>query len=229
MCCQAWGRARRLRMPMMEFKYAPIDGDVTESGEISGYASKFGEVDDGGDIVQIGAFTKSLSRRRPKMLWAHDPAQPIGVWSEMSEDESGLRVPGKIDLSVQRAREVHSLLKSGAIDGLSIGYRTALASKNEKGQRLLKELDLWEVSLVTFPMLSSASVDAVKSDNPADIAMFKRIVESAMRDAGCSSTQAKAAAVAAAKSWFGRDVQIGDTSERLDPRDIGDIIRGFKP
>ena len=97
------------------------------------------------------------------MLWQHDPAQPIGVWDEVREDARGLWVKGRILDSVEKGREAAALIAAGAIDGLSIGYRTVKASKNSKGQRLLSELELWEVSLVTFPMLPSARV-AAKGD-----------------------------------------------------------------
>jgi HK97 family phage prohead protease len=99
------------------------------------------------------------------MLWQHDPAQPIGIWEEVREDDRGLYVKGRILEGVARGREAAALVAAGAIDGLSIGYRTVKAAKDDKGQRLLTELELWEVSLVTFPMLPSARVVA-KSDMP---------------------------------------------------------------
>ncbi len=140
---------------------APVDGGV----EISGYASLFGAADQGGDVVEAGAYAACLTRaksagRSIKMLWQHDPAQPIGVWDEVREDKRGLWVKGRILSSVARGREAAALIEAGAIDGLSIGYRTVKASKNTKGQRLLSELELWEVSLVTFPMLPTARVAA---------------------------------------------------------------------
>ncbi len=140
---------------------AEVDGGV----EISGYASLFGAADQGGDVVEAGAYAACLKRaetagRSIKMLWQHDPAQPIGVWDDVREDKRGLWVKGRILSSVARGREAAALIEAGAIDGLSIGYRTVKAGKNTKGQRLLSELELWEVSLVTFPMLPSARVAA---------------------------------------------------------------------
>ena len=142
----------------------------TQSGgtEISGYASLFGDADQGGDVVQQGAYANSLKTvaaagRSIKMLWQHDPTQPIGVWDEVREDAKGLWVKGRILSDVAKGREAAALIAAGAIDGLSIGYRTVKATKNTKGQRLLSELELWEVSLVTFPMLPSARV-ASKGD-----------------------------------------------------------------
>lgn len=138
---------------------------VTDGVQIEGYASFFGQVDKGGDVVAKGAYAASLKRLaakngRVKMLWQHDPAQPIGIWDEVREDARGLYVKGRILNDVEKGREAVALIDAGAIDGLSIGYRTLRATKNDKGQRLLNELELWEVSLVTFPMLPSARVGA---------------------------------------------------------------------
>lgn len=139
---------------------------VTDGTTISGYASLFGAADQGGDVVQKGAYAVSLSKGRGvKMLWQHDPAQPIGVWDEVREDAKGLWVKGRLLTDVAKGREAASLIAAKAIDGLSIGYRTVKACKDEKGGRLLSELELWEVSLVTFPMLPDARV-GVKGDDP---------------------------------------------------------------
>ena len=143
---------------------------VSDGAVIEGYASLFGASDQGGDIVQKGAYGASLKAlaaqaRKVKMLWQHDPAQPIGVWDEVREDERGLYVKGRLLDSVARGREAAALIAAGAIDGLSIGYRTLKAGKDDKGRRLLSELELWEVSLVTFPMLPSARV-AAKGETP---------------------------------------------------------------
>ncbi|MDO9638808.1 MAG: HK97 family phage prohead protease [Pseudotabrizicola sp.] len=142
---------------------------VTGSGTVEGYASLFGLKDQGGDVVLAGAYAGSLKRlasagAKVKMLWQHDAAQPIGVWDEVREDARGLWVKGRILTEVARGREAAALLAAGAIDGLSIGYRTVKAERDGKGRRLLSELELWEVSLVTFPMLSEARVQA-KSDD----------------------------------------------------------------
>lgn len=158
----------------LEHKFCRFDADVTlvEGTRIEGYASLFGACDQGGDVVTKGAYARSLTklakdRRAVKMLWQHDPAQPIGIWDDVREDDRGLFVKGRLLDSVERGREAAALIEAGAIDGLSIGYRTVKAAKNDKGQRLLNELELWEVSLVTFPMLPSARV-AAKGETPAD-------------------------------------------------------------
>lgn len=136
------------------------------AGIIEGYASLFGVADTGGDIVMAGAFARSLMKRGAagvKMLWQHQPAEPIGVWTSIVEDARGLKVVGRLDLSVARAREALSLMRGGAIDGLSIGFRALRAATDRSsGVRRLHEVDLWEVSVVTFPMLTQARIDAVK-------------------------------------------------------------------
>lgn len=152
----------------LELKFCAPGSDlvVTDGSVISGYASLFGKSDQGGDTVQTGAYAASLAKgRKIKMLWQHDPAQPIGVWDEVCEDARGLWVKGRLLTDVARGREAASLITAGAIDGLSIGYRTVKARKDDKGGRLLSELELWEVSLVTFPMLPDARV-AAKGDDP---------------------------------------------------------------
>ncbi|MEE9389337.1 MAG: HK97 family phage prohead protease [Paracoccaceae bacterium] len=148
--------------------------NVTDGTKIEGYASYFGKRDKGGDVVQAGAYGASLkalagSGRRVKMLWQHDPVQPIGIWDEVHEDERGLYVKGRLLSDVAKGREAAALIEAGAIDGLSIGYRTVKAQKDAKGQRVLSELELWEVSLVTFPMLPEARVGAKGEDLETDL------------------------------------------------------------
>lgn len=157
----------------LEHKFARFgDGLTVQDGTvIQGYASVFGKPDQGKDVVQKGAYAASLKAllatgRRVKMLWQHDATQPIGIWDEVREDNQGLYVKGRLLTGVEKGREAVALIEAGAIDGLSIGYRTVRSARDEKGQRLLTELELWEVSLVTFPMLPSARV-AAKGDDPS--------------------------------------------------------------
>jgi HK97 family phage prohead protease len=156
--------------PALETKFRRFDGELAlkDGAVIAGHASLFGAADQGGDVVQAGAYAASLARLARegigvKMLWQHDPTRPIGVWDEVGEDQRGLFVKGRLLLEVQAAREAHALLQAGAIDGLSIGYRTIRAEK-AAGSRLLHEIELWEVSLVTFPMLPEARVETSVSD-----------------------------------------------------------------
>ena len=154
----------------LDHKFCQLGTDVTvtDGTIISGYASLFGKPDQGGDIVEAGAYATSLMKPGSiKMLWQHDPTQPIGVWDEVLEDNKGLWVKGRLLTDVAKGREAASLIGAGAIDGLSIGYRTVKARKDGKGGRLLLELELWEVSLVTFPMLPDARVGG-KADDLTD-------------------------------------------------------------
>ena len=142
---------------------------LTDDTVIEGYASLFGQTDQGGDIVMPGAYAKSLMRlsdrgAKVRMLWQHDPARPIGVWEEIREDKYGLWVKGRLLPEVAQAREAAALIAAGALDGLSIGFRTISAGRDQKGRRLLTEIELWEVSLVTFPMLPSARVVQAKNE-----------------------------------------------------------------
>jgi len=150
-----------------ETKFAPVSLSAVEAdGTFTGYASLFNKADLGRDVVMPGAFRASLTKRGAggvKMLFQHDPAEPIGVWLDIAEDGQGLAVKGKLTAGVARAREVLALMRAGAIDGLSIGYRTVRGRTDAKsGVRRLYEVDLWEISVVTFPMLSEARVSAVK-------------------------------------------------------------------
>lgn len=135
----------------------------TSRMRISGYASLFGKRDLGGDIVRRGAFAASLLSLKDgqlPMLFAHETVEPIGVWHRMFEDTSGLFVSGDIFLGDTRADRTARLVRSGALNGLSIGYRTA-RSRPSRGGRELIELDLWEVSIVAFPMLRAARITQI--------------------------------------------------------------------
>ena len=170
--------------------------DVSGDGSFSGYASLFGAVDLGRDVIEPGAFAASLKRRGAsdvRMLYQHDPDQPIGRWLSIREDAHGLHVEGKLSLGVARAREVHELMKSGALDGLSIGFQTLRARSEAKaGVRRILSADLWEISVVTFPMQPGARVTAVKAAAGAVPALTVRELERRLtRDAGLTRRQAR--------------------------------------
>lgn len=134
-----------------------IDAD----GRFSGYASVFNRVDGGGDIVMVGAFAKSLRRRgeRIRLLFQHDPKEPVGIWEQLAEDAHGLFVAGRLVPGVARADGLKRLIENGALDGLSIGFRTVRAQREAgTGHRRLLEIDLFEISIVTFPMLEDARI-----------------------------------------------------------------------
>jgi len=141
---------------------------IEPDGTVEGYASLFGEVDAARDMVMPGAFAHTLRNRglrRIPMLFQHDPSEPIGIWLDLREDSHGLRARGRLIPEVMRAREVHALVKAGAIDGLSIGFRTVKGRIDPKTRiRKLDQVDLWEISIVTFPLLAGARVRAVKEN-----------------------------------------------------------------
>lgn len=148
-------------------KFANLElKNLGRDGSFCGYASVFGEVDLGKDIIEKGAFRRSLVERGSggiRMLYQHDPREPIGTWKLIREDERGLYVEGVLAPGVSRAKEVHALMKSGALDGLSIGFQTVRSGKADGlGVRRILEADLWEISVVTFPMLPTARVSNVK-------------------------------------------------------------------
>jgi HK97 family phage prohead protease len=160
---------------------------VDAEGRFEGYASLFGVEDLGRDIVERGAFTASLARRGAsgvKMLWQHDPAEPIGRWLEIREDGRGLAVRGQILTGLSKGREVLALLDAGVLDGLSIGFKTVRGRRDPRsGIRRLHEVDLWEISLVTFPMqpearvgpLSTRGVSALALEAEAHVARMRAI------------------------------------------------------
>lgn len=166
-------------------------------GSFSGYGSVFGIMDLGGDIMMPGAFTDTLKdwkKRKgwPAMLWQHDTREPVGVWNKMTEDEKGLAMDGDLILEVPKAQTAYALMKRRAVTGLSIGYRTKDYEMDRKtGARRLKKVDLFEVSLVTSPMLPEAQISTVKTG----LALLSdRELEAMLRDeARLSNRDAKAA------------------------------------
>lgn len=170
--------------------------EITEEGRFSGYASVFDVIDYYDDEIVRGAFAKSIAEKMPVMLWQHDSAEPVGVYESIREDDIGLWIEGRLLLDLEKGREAYILLKNQAIRGLSIGFVPILwewENRESRRIRVLKEIDLWEVSLVTFPANPKALVDDVKSIKTI------RDVEDTLRDAGFSRTEAKAL-IAACKS-----------------------------
>jgi uncharacterized protein len=168
-----------------------------DDGAFEGYASLFNREDLGHDVIVPGAFRDSLLNRgaaRIKMLFQHDPGEPIGVWDEIREDARGLYVRGRLMTAVSKAREVLALMRAGALDGLSIGFKAVKARRDAaNGVRRLEQIDLWEISVVTFPMLPGARVESVKSPRFAHAAPTMRDFERWLtRDAGLTRTEARA-------------------------------------
>lgn len=168
-----------------------------DDGTIEGYGSVFGVRDSYSDVIAAGAFEASIKEHRaagtlPAMLWQHDSDQPIGVWTEMREDSTGLFVKGKLALDTVKGKEAYSLLKLGALNGLSIGFVSKQWSYDKSNEiRTLTEIDLWEVSLVTFPANKEARITGVKAADIGGITTIRQ-AEKMLRDAGFSTDAAKA-------------------------------------
>jgi HK97 family phage prohead protease len=168
----------------METKHFAIDEFKAddETRTIEGYGSIYDYVDSQKDVVVRGAFTKSLNARKPVMLWQHDQASPIGVWDVAEETDKGLLMRGRI-LDTTLGNDAYKLAKAGAIKGLSIGYTPKRQEfDRDKGTRKLLEVELHEVSLVTFPANDRAKVTRVKSEDGA--LMTERAFEEFLRDVG---------------------------------------------
>ncbi len=173
---------------MLKKHYTQLDlKKLTDEGQFEGYGAVFNNVDMTGDVILPGAFRNCLLEKplnAIKLLWQHDHQQPIGKWEEIREDDHGLFVRGQILTTIQRGVEVMAMLKAGIVDGMSIGFRT-IKSIWEEGTdyRQLAEVDLWEVSVVTFPANMRARVDTVK--------MTLRDAEHVLREGGMPSNFAK--------------------------------------
>lgn len=166
----------------------------TESGTFEGYGSVFGNVDSYGEIVAKGAFKKSLRAHKsagtmPALLWMHKSSEPIGVYADMREDDHGLYVKGELIVEVQRSKEALALMKRKAVSGLSIGFVPEKMELDEKkGLLTHTEVDLWEVSVVTFPANPKARIESVKQVQTI------RDLEECLREEGVSNARAKALA-----------------------------------
>ncbi|PLU73433.1 HK97 family phage prohead protease [Sinorhizobium meliloti] len=180
--------------------------DLSDEGTFEGYGSVFGNVDSYGEKVMPGAFVASLAKHRREgstvlMLWQHNPDVPIGVWEDLAEDSKGLWGKGRLIMEVQKARETHALMKAKAIGGLSIGYREVKVTP-DGNVRNLEELDLREISPVSFPANRRARIEAVKSERMEEFArrlrdgdpMPIKDFEDILREAGVPKSMAVAIA-----------------------------------
>lgn len=180
--------------------------DLSDEGTFEGYGSVFGNVDSCGEKVLPGAFVASLAKHRREgstvlMLWQHNPDEPIGVWEDLAEDSKGLWGKGRLIMEVQKARETHALMKAKAIGGLSIGYREVKVTP-DGNVRNLEELELREISPVSFPANRRARIEAVKSERMEEFArrlrdgdpMPIKDFEDILREAGVPKSMAVAIA-----------------------------------
>jgi len=196
--------------------------------EFEGHGSIFGNEDLGGDIVIPGAFKNTLKQHKqnnslPQMFWMHDPSRVAGKWTEMAEDPSGLRVKGVL-ADTPLGNEIRTLLQMEAVKGLSIGYRTIRDDFDEKGRRLLKEIELWEVSVVSLPMNPLAQVVHAKSRLSAtgEYVPTPREFEHALRDVGCSLRTAKRII---SKVYDEQDRDVPEVIEENEDRDVLDALK----
>lgn len=219
----------RMSAGLVEVKLA---GPGADTGTFSGYGSVFNNTDGHGDMIVPGAFSKSLGEWKargkwPKMLLQHggmgvssDDMMPIGKWTHMEEDARGLRVEGRLfALNTERGQYIYEGLKSGELDSLSIGYRVRDGVPGKKPgdpRRTLTDIDLWEVSIVTFPANDKALISSVKSMTLEELREF----ENALRDEGISRSDAKTA-VSVLKNLRrdagGADDPLRDAGGEVDP------------
>jgi HK97 family phage prohead protease len=212
---------------MKTFDFALETKALGETGEFEGYASTFGNVDQGGDLVEPGAFIESVVKAKSEgraipMLWQHDQREPIGVWKDIAEDAKGLYVKGQLLVDADPlAKRAHALLKAKALGGMSIGYAIpaggAEPDEKRRGVMRLRKIDLREISLVTMPMNLQARVTSVKTILEDGRLPTVREFEEHLRDAGFSKSLAAAIASKAAPHLRGEpDAKANDAAEFLN-------------
>lgn len=196
---------------------------VDDAGVFTGYGSVFGNVDSYQEIVAPGAFSESLAAwkdagKLPPVLWQHRSGEPIGPYLELREDTHGLFAKGQLLVDdVVRAKEARALMKAKAVNGMSIGFVTREDSYDKvTGVRTLKKIDLWEISIVTFPANPAAQISNVKSAVEALETLAE--AERYLRDAGGFSKAAALAFIARVKSMSGRSDsdELGELKQALE-------------
>lgn len=203
---------------------------VQEDGFFSGYGAVFGNIDWYNDVILPGAFTASIAKWRaknkmPPVLWNHNDSEPIGVYTNIYEDEKGLYVEGKLLVDdVPRAKSTHALLKAGAIDGLSIGYSTKKANQQTNGVRELVEVDLSEISIVTQPANERSLITSVKSKlDDGELPTLPEF-EKFLRESGFSKNQATAIASKGLRSLLSESEE--ETKEAKSISNALNILKG---
>jgi uncharacterized protein len=190
--------------------------DTDEDGSFEGYGSVFNNKDLGNDVIRKGSFTRTIAEKKPnqiKLLYQHKTDEPIGVIDAIEEDSKGLKIKGRLAMGTQKGREVYELMKMGALDSMSIGYRLApdgykYDDKNKR--RVIKEVDLMEISMVTFPMNPKAKITKVKLAE-----MDVRELETYLCDAGMSNSVAKHSASILHKSFNKEQCDVVDSIKHL--------------
>lgn len=191
---------------------------ATAEGVVEGYGATFNGVDSYGDTIQPGAFSEAIKGALPLMLWQHQQAAPIGRWTELREDSRGLFVRGQLNMQTTAGREAYAHLREQDISGLSIGYRIPPGGVESRGDvRLLKSIDLREISIVSMPADDRARVTAVKAQRPETL----RELQHALQGLGYSRRQA---AALLEKGFSGLD-QIEDETNEIQA--LADRLRAI--
>ena len=195
----------RYSLPMLDVKSAGPEGII------EGLASTWGGPPDlHGDIIERGAFQKSLEQTMPAMLWGHSQSEPIGKWQQVRETDAGLEVKGRLTLSVRKAAEAMALAIDGAL-GLSIGFKP-IRQQAQKGANLIQEVFLGEISLVGLAANPRAVVTSVKSlDQITDVTEY----QSFLRELGLSVREAKRLARGGWSAYCGQEAEAADLAEFL--------------
>ncbi len=212
------GAPERLDVPFeLKMVETVTQDDGAEVGVFEGLASTFGNRDMMDDVVEPGAFAASIARpERIKMLWQHDARAPIGTWERLRESAAGLEVKGRLVLEVQQAREALALLKAGAVDALSIGFSVPGGGADfdrERGLRRIKAIELWEISVVTFPANPKARVARIKAGPGGRLPTEREFERLLMRDAGFSRSQARMVLTSGYKALLSRQDAGGGLDE----------------
>tara|TARA_Y100001938_G_C8092794_1_gene436123 strand:- start:253 stop:918 length:666 start_codon:yes stop_codon:yes gene_type:complete len=191
--------------------------ETEEDGSFEGYASVFNNKDLGNDVIKQGAFTKSIYDKKPrqiKLLYQHKTDEPIGVIDSLMEDKRGLKIKGRLAMATQKGREVYELMKMGALDSMSIGYKLSpddYKYSEKQKKRTITNLDLMEVSMVTFPMNPRAKITKVKLAE-----MNVRELEKYLCDVGMSNSVAKQSANILYKSFNKDEIMQRDVVDSIN-------------
>ena len=198
----------------LECEYKEIEAD--EDGSFEGYASVFNNKDLGNDVIKQGAFAESIKGKRArsiKLLYQHKTDEPIGVVDSLEEDSKGLKIKGRLAMGTQKGREVYELMKMGALDSMSIGYKLSpdgYKYDDKRKKRVIKQVDLMEVSMVTFPMNPKAKITKVKLQE-----MNVRELEKYLCEVGMSNSVAKTSASILHKSFNKEQCEVVDSIKHL--------------
>lgn len=185
-----------------------------DEGTFKGYASVFGSVDSMGDTVLQGAFEETIhNRQRPvRMFFGHSPGRPIGVWKSLEEDDVGLRAEGEFTPGNTDAQNIRALLKHGAVDGLSIGFRIPPngSEERENGGRIISKIDLVEISVVSLPAEDKARVDVSSVKSEIETISTIRDAEYFLRDVGLFTNPMAKEFLSQLKTIIQRDADVED-------------------